>query len=69
MVSLCIIRLSRISSFGVKPVRGGRPAIESNRSMRMMVEVGAWVHVVVMTCRVLDDVVVSRRKNGVEIIM
>lgn len=69
MASLCMTKLSRINSFGVKPVSGGRPAMESSRSIRIMVVVGAWVQVVVMVRRVLDDVVVSRRKNGVEIAM
>ena len=59
----------RASIFGINPVNGGRPLVDSiRRAMERVVAVEV-VHVVVKFCSVFVDVLVIIKKIGVVIIM
>ena len=69
VVSFCVISSLRASIFGINPVNGGRPLVDSiRRAMDRVIAVEV-VHVVVKFCSVFVDVLVIIKKIGVVIIM
>ena len=68
-VSFCVTSSLRANIFGINPVNGGKPLVDSiRRAMERVVAVEV-VHVVVKFCSVFVDVLVIIKKIGVVIIM
>lgn len=63
----CLVSSWRISHFGKKPVRGGRPASDRRDSMNVALSIGALVHEVIAVDR-LRVLVVFRVRNTAAVI-
>lgn len=64
----CLVNSWRISHFGRKPARGGRPARDRRVSMNVAFSIGALVHEVMAVDR-LRVLVVLRVRNTAVVIM
>lgn len=69
VVSFCEISSLRISIFGINPVKGGKPLVDSIKRAMERVIVMEVVHVVDRFCSVFVDILVIIKKIGVVIIM
>lgn len=65
----CLISSKEIISLGIKPVRGGRPAKESNVSIEIATNIGVFAHKMEMSSNFIACVEVSKRNIAVVIII
>lgn len=69
VVKLRVVILFRISHFGIKPVRGGRPVSDRIVTNIINIKWGEVVHMVPMSLMVVADDALRMRKIGMVVIV